>query len=168
MKDMLLQEKLRNCVSILLLILVVSFSACAGLYKRLEPPTIHLVDIEVKELKALEAVLSVQLRVLNPNDTPIVAKGINCELEINNHHLASGVSNAVTEIPAFGTAILPIELFSSALDVVKSVIALSDKKTLTYKIKGRLRLEGGSLLQASIPFESEEDLNIDFNRKATE
>jgi len=153
---------------ILIPILLLTFSACAGLYKRLESPTIHVVDIEVIELKPLEAVLNVQLRVLNPNDTPIIAKGVNCDLEINNHHLASGVSNAVTEIPAFGTAILPIEVFSSTLDVVRNVIALSDKKTLKYKIKGRLRLEGGSLLQSYIPFESEEDLNINFNGKATE
>ncbi|MFC1535358.1 LEA type 2 family protein, partial [Thermodesulfobacteriota bacterium] len=102
----------------------------------------------------------VQLRVLNPNDTSIIAKGINFDLEINNNHLATGVSNAAIEIPAFGTAILPIEVFTSAFNVVRNIIALSDKKTLKYKIKGRLRLEGGSFMQSYISFEIEEDLDI--------
>ncbi|MFC1820328.1 LEA type 2 family protein [Thermodesulfobacteriota bacterium] len=152
--------KTRNYISIFISILLLTFLACVGLSRRLESPTVHIADIAVKELKPLEAIFNVQLRVLNPNDTSIIAKGINFDLEINNNHLATGVSNAAIEIPAFGTAILPIEVFTSAFNVVRNIIALSDKKTLKYKIKGRLRLEGGSFMQSYISFEIEEDLDI--------
>jgi len=153
-------KKTRNYIFIFISTLLLTFFACVGVNKRHESPTVHIADIAVKELKPLEAIFNVQLRVLNPNDTAIIAKGINFDIEINNNHLATGVSNAAIEIPAFGTAILPIEVFSSALDVVRNVIALSDKKTLKYRIKGRLRLEGGSFMLSYIPFELEEELDI--------
>jgi LEA14-like dessication related protein len=153
-------EKTRNYFFILIPILLLILSSCATLYNRLESPTIQIIDIEVKELKPLEAVFNVQLRVLNPNDISIIAKGIKCDLEINNNYLAMGVSNASIEIPAFGTAILPIEVFSSALDVIRNIIALSDKEILKYRIKGRLKIEGGSFMPSYVPFESEEHLNI--------
>jgi len=154
------QTKTRNFILIVISIFLLIFSSCASLNKRLETPSIHIVDIELKELKPLEAIFNVQLRVLNPNDIAISAKGINCDLEINGNHLASGVSNEVTEIPAFGTAILPIEVYSSALAIVRNIIALSDQGTFKYRIKGRLRFEAGTSIFPYIPFESEGDLNI--------
>ena len=150
----------RDYIFFIISILLLTLSACASLDKDYESPTVHIVDIKVKELKFLEAVFNVRLRVINPNDLAIVVKGISCDLEINNNHLATGVSNTATEIPAFGTAILPIELYSSALDVVKNVIALSEQKTLIYRIKGRISFEGGSFMLPYISFESEGALDI--------
>lgn len=152
--------KFRNYNFIFFPILLLSFSACAGLTKHLEPPTVQIASVEVKELKGFEATFNVQLRVLNPNDISFITKGINFDVDINNNHLATGVSNAAVEIPAFGNAIIPIDVFSSALDVVKTVFTLSDKEISRYKIRGRLRLEGGSFMLSSIPFESEGDLDI--------
>ena len=154
--------KSRNYFFILIGVIFLTLSACAGLVKRIESPTVHIADIKVKEIKALESSFNIQLRVLNPNDIPIFAKGINCDVEINNTHLATGVSGAAVEIPAFGTAIVPIEVFSSAFDVVKSIIALNNKDILRYKIKGQLRSEGQSFMLSKIPFESEGDLNVNW------
>ena len=154
------QIKTGNYIFIVILICLLIFSACASLSSRFDPPTIHIVNIEVKEIKPLEATFNVQLRVLNPNETAIIAKGINCDLEVNDNHLASGVSSVTTEIPAFGSAILPMEVYSSALAVVRNIIALSDQETLRYRIKGRIRFEGSALLLPYIDFESEGDLDI--------
>ena len=44
--------------------------------------------------------------------------------------------------------------------VVKNAIALKDKKSFKYKIKGRLLFEGGSFVPSYVRFESEEDLKI--------
>jgi len=136
------------------------FSSCAGITKRLEAPTIQIVDIKVKEMKALEASFSVQLRVLNPNELSIITKGINCDIELNNVHLATGVSGTTVEIPAFGSAIVPIEIYSSAFDIVKTIMNLSEKEDVKYRIKGRLQLEGSGFILSRIPFESEGSLNI--------
>ncbi|MBN2060118.1 MAG: LEA type 2 family protein [Deltaproteobacteria bacterium] len=160
MNDIISRTKSRNYLLILIAVLFLTLPACAGVTKRLESPTVHIVDIKVKDIKALEASFNVQLRVLNPNDIPIIAKGINCDIEINDIHLATGVSSTAVEIPAFGTEIVAIEVFSSAFDVIKSIISLSDEDILRYKIKGRLRLEGGPFMLSRIPFKSEGDLNV--------
>ena len=157
--DIMPYIKPRNLIFALLIIVLV-FQACAGITKRLESPTIQIADIKVKEMKALEASFNVQLRVINPNDISIIARGINCDVELNDIHLATGVSGAAVEIPAFGTAIVPIEVFTSAFDVVKTIIALRNKEVSKYRIKGKLRLEGGSFLLPSLPFETEGDINV--------
>ena len=140
--------------------LLLTISGCAGLVGQLEAPSVHIADIRVKEIKALEASFNVQLRILNPNDISISAKGINCDLEINNVHLATGVSGEAVEIPAFGTAIVPMEVFSSAFDVVQGIFAMSNRDIVRYKIKGKLRLEGGSFMRSYVPFKSEGDIKI--------
>ncbi len=150
----------RRCFLIFTALFLITLCGCAGIAKKLESPTIQIADIKVKEIKALEASFNVQLRVINPNDISIIARGINCDLELNDIHLATGVSGTAVEIPAFGTATVPIEVYSSALDIVKTVIALSNKEVSKYRIKGKLRLEGGSFLLPSIPFESEGEINV--------
>jgi LEA14-like dessication related protein len=139
---------------------MLTLSGCAGLGKRLESPRIHIASIQVQEIKPLEAVFKVELRVLNTNDIPIVARGINCDLEINDKHFASGVSSAVTDIPALGAAVVPVEVYSSVLDMVRSVMGLKDQETLKYKIRGRLRVEGGPWVPSFINYESDGELNL--------
>ena len=155
-------EKKRNYLFIIISVsLLMILFACASLHHRLETPTIHIINIEIQDVKSLETIFNVQLRVLNPNDIPIFVKGINCELEINDNHLATGVSNTATEIPAFGNAVLSLEVYSSALDFVSNLIALHGKENLKFKLKGRLKLERGSEIPSYLPFETEKDL-LDF------
>jgi len=153
-------KKQRYTIIFFVFILLFTISGCAGIAKKLESPTIQIADIRVKEIKALEASFNVRLRVINPNDISITARGINCDVELNDVHLAKGVSGTAVEIPAYGTAIVPIEVFTSAFDVVKTIIALSNKEVSKYRIKGKLRLEGGSFLLPGIPFETEGEINI--------
>ena len=71
------------------------------------------------------------------------------------------VSNTDTEVPAFGNAVLSLEVYSSALDFVRNLIALSGKENLNFKFKGRLKLEGGPGTPSYLPFETERNL-LDF------
>ena len=112
-------------------------------------------------MKPLETTFNVQLRVLNPNDISIFVKGIKCDLEINDNHLATGVSNTAVEVPSFGSAVLSLEIYSSALDFIRNLLALNGKENLNFKFKGRLRLEGGPGMPSYLPFEIEKHL-LDF------
>ncbi len=136
------------------------FSGCAGLGKRLEPPKINITNIQLKEVKALEAVLQIELRVFNTNDIPITIKGIDCELDINDKRFALGVSNDETIIPSFGTEKIPILVYSSVLDIFRGVIGLQGKEKLKYKIKGKVRLDAGSLAPSTVPFMSEGEISF--------
>jgi LEA14-like dessication related protein len=149
-----------NFLALMILLGLISFS-CATISKDLEPPRVHVIDIQVQEIRALEAVLKIELRVMNANDIEVDIKGIDCELEINGKHFASGVTDQKTKIPAYGTTVVPMVIYSSVLDVVRGVLGIKEKEKIEYKISGRLHLEGDLLVPSSIRFQSDGDLSLE-------
>lgn len=147
-----------GCGGILAILLLLS--GCAGLGKTLEPPRAQLANISVREVRGFEAVLEVELRLFNTNDVAIGIRGIDCELEINDKRLASGVSKTETEVPPYGTATIPITLYSSVLDMVRRVMELPGREMVEYKLTGKLHLQEGSLLNATIPFQSTGEISM--------
>ena len=148
---------LRICVLTALFLL----TGCAGLGKTLEPPRINLSNVRFQESKALETVLQIELRVFNTNDVPIKVKGLDCDLELNGKSFAKGVSSVDKEIPAFGTTIVPVTLYSSVVDIFRGIMGLHKKEKLKFGVSGRLHLEGGFLIPSTFPFKAEEELALE-------
>ena len=139
---------------------LLGISGCASLDKRFEAPRVQVSHIQVKDFKSLEAVFTVELRVLNPNDEPIFVKGIDCDLELNGKRFASGVAHVATEIPAYGTAAFPVTLYSSLINIVGGVIRLQQEEKIRYELSGRLSIEGGFFEPSSVRFESGGELSL--------
>ena len=132
---------------------------CAGLGKPLEAPQVHLADIRLHEMKAFESIFEIQLRVINANDIPMVINGISCDLDINEQRFASGVSNQRVEIPSYGTEIVSMVVYSSVLDIIRGVLSLQNRESLTYRLKGKVRLDAGALSPSVLPFSAEGELS---------
>ncbi|MDF1591951.1 MAG: LEA type 2 family protein [Desulfobacterales bacterium] len=143
-------------IAITLLVL----KGCAGLGKRLEPPRISLVRIQVQQATLFETVLKIDLRVYNANDVPLTVRGVDCQLKLQGKDFATGVSNERTIVPAFGTGVIPMMVYSSVLDVVKGLLTLPMDEKLEYALTGRVHLEGGTLMPASVSFKSEGRLSL--------
>jgi LEA14-like dessication related protein len=143
------------------LVLLLIISGCAGLGKTLATPHMALAHLEVKEVRGLEMVLQVDLRLLNPNDVPIEVKGMDCELSLNGQEVAFGVSKTDTQVPPFGTEVIPITFYSSFLDLARSFINLERNKTLKLEISGRVHLGNGFLFPSVIPFRTERELSFE-------
>lgn len=141
-------------------LLLLAVIGCAGIAKRLEAPRVSLVDIAVKEIKTLETVFHIEMRILNPNDLDLVIKGMNCDLDVNGSRLASGVSDVRSTIPAYGTATVPVQVYSSVAAMFRGILNLQNKKTLHYQLKGGIRIEGGTLMPSVLPFKSEGELTL--------
>jgi LEA14-like dessication related protein len=135
-------------------------AGCAGMGKHLEPPRISLAGIQPQEFTGLETVFRVQLRVFNTNEMELNVKGVEADIEINGKHFATGVSKAETIIPAFETALVPVTVYSSVIDIFKSVQGLQKTAQLIYRLKGKLWLSGEQLVTSSLPFESEGRITI--------
>jgi hypothetical protein len=57
------------------------------------------------------------------------------ELEINGQPFAIGVSDADVEIPSYGTQLLPLHVYASVFDIIKSVQGLQkNQEQLKYQI----------------------------------
>ncbi len=133
---------------------------CAGLGKTLESPRVSLADIQIQEIRAFEAVTRVELRVFNTNDVSLEIEGIDCTVHLNNREFGTGVVNTKTTVPPRDTAVVPMTLYSSLIDVGRGILASGNDRKLTYKIKGRLHLGGGMLLPPVLPFTSEGELSL--------
>ena len=156
-------------LSLLLSILSASLllTGCATVGPGVEKPTITVTDLNVQEVKALEAIFLLELRVMNPNDYPLDIRGISCDLTLDGNHFANGISEVQQEIPAFGTATVPVTAYASVLDMVGSVIQMLQQadtnkgsvKPLRYGLAGKIRL-GGSGAVNTLPFESKGELSL--------
>jgi LEA14-like dessication related protein len=135
-------------------------AGCTGIGRRLEPPRISLAHIQVQEFTGLETVFQIKLRVFNTNDVDLNVKGIEADLTINGKPFATGVSKADVQIPAFETQLVPVTVYSSVIDIFKSIHGLQQAEQLKYAIKGTLRVAAGNSLSTALPFESEGMLTL--------
>lgn len=142
------------------------FLGCAGLGKTLEPPRVSFADVRIQEMKGMENVVHVQLRVFNTNDIPLMVKGIDCELAVNGKRLATGVSKVDQEIPAYDTALVPLTLYSSVVDLFRGVIGLHGREKAVFSLSGNLRIAGDVWMPSAIPFNAEHELSLDALMKA--
>jgi LEA14-like dessication related protein len=134
---------------------------CAGLGKTLEVPRVSFADVKVQEMKGMENVVRIELRVFNTNDIPLRVKGIDCELAMNGKRLATGVSRVDQEIPAYDTALIPLTLYSSVVDLFRGVISLQEKEKVIFSLTGKLRIEGDVWMPSAIPFSAENELSLE-------
>lgn len=146
---------------------LIIFDGCAGIGRRLESPKVSLANISLQEAKAFETTFELALRVFNANDVPLEIRGIECELEINGNKLAKGVSATQTKVPAFGTELVRMVVYSSMLGMVSSMVdmirsAQSDQAAprLNYTLSGRLSIGGDSTMPWKLPFKSQGELNL--------
>ena len=111
---------------------------------------IALSDIELQEIKALETIFLLKLRVVNPNDTATEIRSLKCDLKINGEPFASGISDERQGIPPFGTVSVPVVVYTSQFAIVGSVIEMLQKdvqqyggrpeEPLNYELTGQLHL----------------------------
>ena len=140
------------------------FSGCAALGPGMEEPIITVTDLRAGEVKALEAIFILELRVMNPNDFPLDIRGLNCDLKIEGKRFATGLSDVRQEVPSFGTATIPVTVYASMFEMVTSVIQIIQEadhqkgnvKSLSYELAGKIRLGG----RGSFPFDSRGELDL--------
>jgi LEA14-like dessication related protein len=128
---------------------------CAVFNKSLESPRISLSDLTVQESSGFEAMFEIQLRVLNPNDIDLNILGLECKLEINDKPFAYGLAKAEVKVPAYGSATLPVTMYSSIFNIARGLLDLPLREELSYLLKGRLRLDGTERLPSKVSFKSE-------------
>jgi LEA14-like dessication related protein len=142
----------------LLLALIVLVSSCAGLGPGMEPPGVNLARISVQEVRPLETVFLLDLRVHNTNDAPLPIGGVDCDLEVDGRHLATGVSDTDTTVPALSSKTVRMAVYASSLGMAGVILDRmrgpdqnGTGRKLGYTLRGRLHLEGTGPV-ATVPF----------------
>jgi LEA14-like dessication related protein len=139
---------------------VFMLAGCAAMTRRLEAPRISLANIRVQEVRGLETVFEIQLRVFNTNEVDLNVSGIEAALEVNGQAFATGVSNNAVKIPSFGTELVTITVYSSVIHMVRSVVGLGEAEELKYRLQGKVKASGNHTLPVILPFESEGQVTL--------
>jgi LEA14-like dessication related protein len=121
-------------------------------------PRVSLANLQVQEVRGLETVFLVELRVLNPGDTPLQLRGIDYELLVDGHPFATGLSGGSYEVP----------VYASMLDMVSSVVSRLKQPAprpgsidpLRYEVTGQVRLAGTMGGTRTLPFASKGELSL--------
>jgi LEA14-like dessication related protein len=126
---------------ILKILLALSLSACATM-PGTDPVQVSVVDIESLEGEGMELRLLVQLRVQNPNDSPVEYDGVYLKVDVLDRTLATGVSDQRGTVPRFGETIINVPMSVSALRVALGALeVLGSGRTIekvNYKLEGKL------------------------------
>ena len=126
---------------------------CAGANRSIRPPRVSIADLRVAEIKPLETVFEVSMRVINPNDTALNVKGIEYDLDLNGRNFGYGVSGQAVDIPPFGTGLVSVFVYSSVVDMARGLLTLPERRAMSYRIKGSVRVAPEGASAVSIPFE---------------
>jgi LEA14-like dessication related protein len=145
--------------------MVLCCAGCATL-TGLEAPGITLAGLRIAEVRGFETTFEVDLRVLNPNTDALDIQGVDCDLALNDRHLARGVANPQKKIPAYGSEIVTVKAYASMLDMfgaahrlIQSAQSEKPDERWRYAVKGHLDI-GGGIWSGKIPFKASGEIDI--------
>jgi LEA14-like dessication related protein len=149
------KRRYRRALAVLLTALL---AGCAGPGAYREPPRVSLVSIQPSELGVFEQRYGLQLRILNPNDTALPVEGMHYSLQINDREFAYGVSRQPVSIPAYGEALLDVDVVSNLLGVLQQLQEANTGKreSLKYRLSGSLSLKNH---RGKLPFDYQGELS---------
>jgi len=140
-------------------LLMLSLTACAGVGSYSDPIRVTVSDIQVLESTLLEQLYLVTLRIQNHNQEPISIRGGSFDLEINGRDFGSGVTDQAVTVPAFSDAKVDVRMVSTVFGVLRLIQGMQERtdQTLQYEISGRLSADGAL---GGLPFREAGDISL--------
>ena len=124
-----------------MVVLLPFVAGCATLMSGMQPPEFSLINIEPLEAQGpFEQRARLDLRIINPNDTPLQITGFSFRLDVNDARFARGVSNQALTVPRLGEAKTSVVVTTGMLDMIRQLAALDKHQTPSYEISGTLYL----------------------------
>lgn len=124
------------------LCLAVLLTGCAALRPPLEAPHVTLTDLRLLDMTLFEQRYGVKIRVQNPNPIELPITGTNFRLDVNDNELGRGVSNQKVTVPAYGEAVMEIQLTSNLARIIDQLRSVESGKgtSLHYRLVGWVSL----------------------------
>lgn len=124
---------------------LVTAAGCTSWFTKEEPPEVLVTNVTPLESTAFEQRLLVDLRICNPNEFDWQVTGVDFTFNPNGTRRARELGSKELTVPRLGDAVTSAEASTSTFDVLRQVMALTNRQELTYDIKGVLHLKDGRL-----------------------
>lgn len=139
---------------LLVSIIFIAFSGCAHFGKKVESPTVRLVNVIPASSTLFEQRVVLTLRIVNPNPFALSWTGVRVNTRFNDMDFLPAVSSENGRVDALSEAVFTVEASASTLDVLRQIMAFQGGPgKLAYALDGVL-YQGG-LSSGGIPFSSE-------------
>jgi len=135
-----------------------ALAGCASVGPRLAAPKVTVESIAVGGIRGADAIVTLSLRVENPNATDLMLQSLRFGLSINDIALTSGTTVKPETIAAGGNALIELETHTNIGAVLK-VIALSAGGRVTslqYALDGEAIVQNG----IGLPFTRRGDIPL--------
>jgi LEA14-like dessication related protein len=128
-----------------LLALLALLAGCLGI--PLERPRINVANVKLKEVKLLEQIYDMELRIQNPNDSELVINGLAFDLIVNDKTFATGMTNQSLTIPPFSSGLVTVETISPLSSIIRQIIGVqkSGLAKISYRLKGAVYIGTASV-----------------------
>ena len=123
-----------------LIALVLLPLGCAAFRQSMERPRINIANIMPRDIKVFEQVFDLELRIQNPNNTPLEVHGLAFELELNGKRFATGVSNQSLVIDRLSSDVIHVEAITTLVGVLRQIAEYQETPTprVGYRIMGSI------------------------------
>ena len=138
-------NRLPTGLVLLVLIGALSLAACSTI--RAVPPEINLMRVDVRDVTLSHVNLLADLRVYNPNETPLTIQGVDYTLHLEGVKVFSGRSNISQTVAPQEYGTLTLRLASAYWDIIELLNKLPDKSDVSFSMDGSI-LIGSSYLFA--------------------
>jgi LEA14-like dessication related protein len=120
--------------------LILLLFGCAAFQQSMERPHINIANIMPREIKLFEQVFDLELRIQNPNNTPLEINGLAFDLELNGKQFATGVSNQSLVIDRLSSDIIHVEAITTLVGFLRQVAEYQETPIprVAYRIKGAI------------------------------
>ena len=137
-----LYRKRSDMKKLVLLLLTTILAGCALLQAPLTEPNVSLADLRLLDASLFEQRYAIKIRVQNPNAVDLPVAGTSLQLEINDALLGRGVSNQAVTVPAYGEAVMQINVVSNLTRVLDQIRAFESGAAtrLRYRLFGDIRI----------------------------
>ncbi len=105
------------------------------------------VDAYVTDLRPLPSTLleqraELKIRLKNISEAPLAARGIDVKLIVNGKQLARGVDGKSISIEPLSETVTSVAVSTRAFDVFRQLVGIQTRETYSYRLKGRLIMDG--------------------------
>ncbi len=127
-------------LSISLIMATLVLNGCASLSSNFEQPKLSVTSFKLVPANRMLPKFDIGLRIINPNSTPLILRGLVYSIEIEGHEIITGVANNFPEIPAYGEGDINLQASADLLQGLQLLSGLLQKQqgSLSYNFSARL------------------------------
>lgn len=133
----------RSYVLLAICVCLLGLQACSSLPRQLAPPRAEIVELRIVQAGFDGQRFAVRLDLFNPNPVPIPVRFVEFDVRLGGEGLLDGRSVAPFTLPAGGTEVIEVEIFSNLVSSATRLLAMvqGPTNTLEYEVQGQLTLD---------------------------